>query len=55
MNKDWMIISWRHNDHMDGAYGQLMEEFNGTYEEVTDRARRYVPDYSPVGVVGVIS
>ena len=52
--KKWMIISWKHVDHLDAAYGQLMETIEGTYEDAAKRARDYIDAYSPVGVCGVI-
>ncbi len=52
--KKWMIISWRHIDHMDGAYGELLATVEGTYEEAAQQARLWIPQYSPVGVCGVI-
>ena len=54
MTKRWLIISWKHIDHMDGAYGKCLDHFDGTYEDAAEAARKYVPDHSPVGVVGVI-
>ena len=54
MIKKWMIVSWRHNDLIDGAYGQLIDTVTGTYEEAAERAREYVHNCAPVGVVGVI-
>lgn len=52
--KKWMIISWRRNELMDGAYGELLSTIRGTYEEAAKEARLWVPQYSPVGVCGVI-
>jgi len=50
----WMIISWKHNDLMDGQYGECLEEISGTEEEARELAREYVPMHSPVGIVEVI-
>jgi hypothetical protein len=50
----WLIISWRHNDHMDGAYGEFIVSCVGSYEDACKEARKYVADFSPIGVVGVI-
>ena len=52
--KTWLIISWRHNDLVDGAYGECITSVKGTYEEAAAEARAYIKDFSPVGVVGVI-
>lgn len=54
MEKIWLVISWQHVDHMDGAYGRRLAEFYGTYEQATDYARIWADEYSPVGVVGVV-
>lgn len=53
-SRKWLIISYRFNDLMDGAYGERLAVVEGTYEEAAIEARLYVPQYSPVGVVGVI-
>lgn len=50
--KKWLIISWKHVDHLDGAYGKLIDTFKGTYEEACSHARAYVPEHSPVGICG---
>lgn len=52
--KKWMIISWKHVDHLDAAYGKLLDVVEGTYEEAAYNARAYVEHYAPVGVCGVI-
>ena len=52
--KKWLIISWRHDDYMDGAYGKMLDEVEGTYEQAAVAARIWVSSHSPVGVVGVI-
>lgn len=49
--KKWLIISWQHVDHLDGAYGRKLAEIEGSYEDATFEARLYVQHYSPVGVV----
>lgn len=54
MEKNWLIISWFHDDLMDGAYGKKIDEIHGTYEEACQRALEYVPHCSPVGVVGEV-
>ena len=54
MDKKWLMVSWRRNDFLDGRYGELVKEFTGTYEEAANEARQYVPQFSPIGVVGVI-
>lgn len=54
MKKKWLIISWKHIDLMDGAYGKHIDDFEGTYEEAAEWARQFVDNYSPIGVVGVI-
>lgn len=54
VQKTWLIVSWQHDDLMDGAYGKLIDTFVGTYDEAADRARQYVSNCAPVGVVGVI-
>jgi len=53
-NKTWLIVSWQHVDHMDGAYGKCLDHFVGTYADAAEAARKYVPTYYPVGVVGAI-
>ncbi len=52
--KKWLIISWQHDNMMDGAYGKMIDSIEGTYDEACECARQYVPSRSPVGVVGVI-
>lgn len=52
--KKWLVISWQHDDMMDGAYGKLIDTVEGTYDEAADRARQYIGNCAPVGVVGVI-
>lgn len=52
--KTWMIISWRHIDHLDDAYGKLIDVVDGTYEEAAKEARGYVGYRSPIGLVEVI-
>jgi hypothetical protein len=52
--KKWLIISCQHNDLMDGAYGQRIDTVEGTYDEACIRAREYIGNCSPVGVLGVI-
>lgn len=54
MDKKWLIISWKHIDHLDEAYGKCIGYFNGTYDEAAEYARKFMPEHSPVGVVGVI-
>jgi hypothetical protein len=49
-----MIISWKHEDHADSAYGKLMEVFIGSEGEAKEAARTYVPCYSPIGICEVI-
>lgn len=39
---------------MDGAYGKVLEEWEGTYEEAAQAARPWANSHGPVGVVGVI-
>ena len=51
MKKNWLIISWTLNDHLDGRYGRVIEEHEGTYEEACEIARQFTPIMSPVGVV----
>ena len=43
-----------HDDYMDGAYGKMLDEVEGTYEQAAVAARIWVSSHSPVGVVGVI-
>lgn len=50
----WLIISWRHNDLMDGAFGEFITSVDGNYEEACDKARGYIMNFSPIGVVKVI-
>ena len=52
--KKWMVISWRHIDHLDDAYGRLLDTVEGTYEEAAEEARRWIEHYAPVGICGVI-
>jgi hypothetical protein len=52
--KKWLIISWMYNGFIDGNYGKMLQEIEGTYEEAAQEARQYIPNFSPVGVVGVI-
>lgn len=47
----WMIISWKHIDHADTAYGELMETVEGTREGAEAIAREWVPQHSPIGIV----
>lgn len=47
----WLIVSWEHIDHLDAAYGKLLACFSGTEEEAKIEARKFVPDFSPVGIV----
>lgn len=54
MDKNWLVISWQHIDHMDGRYGRCLAEFIGNYDEAAEFARKFVPEFSPVGVVEVI-
>jgi hypothetical protein len=54
MEKNWLIISWKHDNYMDGGYGKCLDKFYGTYEAAAEYAREYVSQNSPVGVVGVI-
>lgn len=51
LGDDWLIIAWDHIDHQDAAYGKLLARFRGTEEEAKDKARLFVPDYKPVGIV----
>lgn len=52
--KKWLIISWRHNDLMDGAYGEFITSHEGSYEDACKEARKYIDGLGPIGVVGVI-
>lgn len=49
--KNWMVISWKHSDHLDSAYGELLANLSGTREDAEEEARRWIPRYSPVGIV----
>lgn len=49
--KTWLIISWRHMDHMDGAYGQLLDTFHGTRENAEIEARSWNKNYKPIGIM----
>jgi hypothetical protein len=51
---NWLIISWRHIDLMDGAYGKLLTQTWATEEQAKIEARKYVPNYSPVGIVRAV-
>ena len=51
MSKYWMIISWKHEDHMNTAYGKLIYEVFGTREDAEEHAREFIPEFSPVGIV----
>lgn len=53
-DKTWLIISYRHIDHLDAAYGKLLDTVTGSYEEAAEEARGWVANYSPVVVCGVI-
>jgi hypothetical protein len=54
VTKKWLIVSWRHVDHLDAAYGHLLDTVEGHYMEAAAEARKYIENYAPVGVVGVI-
>lgn len=41
MEKAWLIISYAHKDHMDGAFGQLIMKHEGTYEDAIKMAKDY--------------
>lgn len=50
----WAIVSWRHDDLMDGKYGKLLEIYNGSYEAACFKAREeYIPNYS-LSVCGIL-
>lgn len=49
--KKWLIISWRHVDHLDAPYGRLLSVAHATREEAENVARSWIPHYSPVGLV----
>lgn len=53
--KKWLIISWKRNDYMDGCYGKILDEYEGTYEGAANFARIYIENFSPISVVGVIA
>lgn len=50
----WMIVSWRHIDHFDGAYGKLLTTILGTHEEAREEACRWVRLHAPIGIVEAI-
>jgi hypothetical protein len=52
--KRWLIISYKHNDLMDGAYGLCLDAYEGRYQDAAEAARKYTPEFSPVVVCGVI-
>lgn len=54
MEKNWLIISWAHKDFMDGRYGVMIDQCYGTQEQAYQLAKTYVPDHSPIGLVGEI-
>ena len=48
----WMIISWDHIDHLDDAYGKLVDSLEGTQEEAEESAKSYVTaGWKRVGIV----
>ena len=53
--KNWLIISWRWTDHLDAPYGRLMGKIHGSYDDAVAEARTYLPNYSPIAVVGEIT
>lgn len=53
-SKRWVIVTWRHIDELDGQFGRVLDSIYGTYEEAVNEALEYVPDFSPISVLGVI-
>lgn len=51
MEKTWLIISWAHNDYLDGDYGRLLMQYEGTYEDAIKMAKEYVSEAAPIGIV----
>lgn len=51
-----MIISWKHEDHMESVYGKLLGIVEGTYEDAATEAKGIAShsDLSPIGLCGVI-
>jgi len=49
--KKWLVISWSSHGNQTMPYGQCIEYVNGTREEAEVKARKYIPQYSPVGIV----
>lgn len=52
--KKWAIVSWDHVDHLDDKYGRLLAMFEGTYDEAAIEARKWLPQYKPISVCGII-
>ncbi len=53
-NRSWLIISWRHIDHQDAAYGQCIAGYEGDKAGAEQYARQLLleePDVSPIGIV----
>lgn len=57
MKKEWMIISWSHDNNDNGAstYGRYIAGVNGTREEAEQVARTFIPTLSPIGIVEEIT
>lgn len=55
MSEQWMVISWKHVDHLDAAYGKLLETVNGSGDEAAEAAKAWVEHYAPIGIVRIIA
>mgnify|MGYP001584480319 CR=1 FL=1 len=56
MGERWMIISWKHIDYVDAAYGELLTVYEGTEEHAKQLARGFAAEgNSPVGIVQEIT
>lgn len=53
-NDQWLIISWAHDDLMNGAYGKVLSFVDGTEYDATLAAREFIAEHAPVGIVRVV-
>jgi hypothetical protein len=50
----WLIVSWAHQDLIDGKYGRLLEVYEGHQQGAEWRARNLLDEYSDIRPIGIV-
>lgn len=50
----WLIVSWAHQNLMDGNYGRLIEVYEGHQQGAEWRAKNLLQEFSDFRPIGIV-